>query len=217
MLRGDTLLISKSPFVCQGLLLALAKDTLSVVGEARSPAAALSFLQSGHQHVDLIIFDGDAAEDSGLKAISERYPEIGIVILAANPMSIAYDQVAEVRPKALLPTTLSAEALNLTLQLVILGENLFLATGQATGGLRAVPQPARATDATSLLSPREAEILRFIKKGASNKIIARELGVADATVKAHVKSVLRKIEVSNRTQAAIWALDHLDDYEYEAA
>jgi two-component system nitrate/nitrite response regulator NarL len=48
-----------------------------------------------------------------------------------------------------------------------------------------------------------------LTKGASNKHIARELNIAEATVKVHVKSLLRKIRVSNRTQAAMWAIKHV--------
>jgi two-component system, NarL family, nitrate/nitrite response regulator NarL len=56
------------------------------------------------------------------------------------------------------------------------------------------------------LSDRETAILMRLMHGASNKLIARELEIAEATVKVHVKSVLRKIRVKNRTQAATWAL-----------
>lgn len=59
------------------------------------------------------------------------------------------------------------------------------------------------------LSAREAEILRCLVRGASNKEIARNLGMAEATVKVHLKAILRKIHVKNRTQAAIWAVNHV--------
>jgi two-component system nitrate/nitrite response regulator NarL len=56
------------------------------------------------------------------------------------------------------------------------------------------------------LSTRENAILSCISRGASNKMIAREIEISEATVKVHVKTILRKIGVSNRTQAAIWAM-----------
>jgi DNA-binding NarL/FixJ family response regulator len=62
----------------------------------------------------------------------------------------------------------------------------------------------------SLLSARERCILRSITKGASNKMIAREIDISEATVKVHVKAILRKIGAANRTQAAIWALQNKD-------
>ncbi len=59
-------------------------------------------------------------------------------------------------------------------------------------------------------SSREWEILRCLSSGKSNKAIARELNIAETTVKVHIKSLLRKLSVSNRTQAAIWALNNGD-------
>ena len=58
------------------------------------------------------------------------------------------------------------------------------------------------------LSPREKSILRCLIEGDSNKCIARKIDIAEATVKVHVKAILRKIRVQNRTQAAIWAMNH---------
>jgi len=56
------------------------------------------------------------------------------------------------------------------------------------------------------LSQREDQVLRALARGQSNKVIARACTVTEATVKVHVKSILRKIQVGNRTQAAIWAM-----------
>jgi DNA-binding NarL/FixJ family response regulator len=58
----------------------------------------------------------------------------------------------------------------------------------------------------SLLSIREMEILRLITRGASNKEIGRELSISRQTVKNHMNSILRKLAVNNRTQAAVLAL-----------
>jgi len=60
----------------------------------------------------------------------------------------------------------------------------------------------------SRLSARQESILRCLVLGDSNKIIARKMGTAEATVKVHVKAILRKIRVHNRTQAAIWAMSN---------
>jgi DNA-binding CsgD family transcriptional regulator len=58
------------------------------------------------------------------------------------------------------------------------------------------------------LSPQENSILQCLIKGDSNKVIARKLQITEATVKAHVKAILRKVQVQNRTQAAIWAMSN---------
>jgi two-component system nitrate/nitrite response regulator NarL len=58
------------------------------------------------------------------------------------------------------------------------------------------------------LSEREAQILDGLVKGYANKVIARSCEITEATVKVHMKAILRKIQVANRTQAAVWALEH---------
>jgi two-component system nitrate/nitrite response regulator NarL len=73
-------------------------------------------------------------------------------------------------------------------------------SAQAEYGLPASP--------LAQLTPREQEILRGIARGASNKVIARELGIAETTVKIHVQHVLRKLEVASRVQAAVIATEH---------
>ena len=66
------------------------------------------------------------------------------------------------------------------------------------------------TAAATSLSEREKQIIDGLIKGQSNKIIARAFGIAEATVKVHMKAILRKLPCSNRTQVAIWALGHID-------
>jgi two-component system nitrate/nitrite response regulator NarL len=73
-------------------------------------------------------------------------------------------------------------------------------------------QAVAATPAAGLagrLSDREARVLRCLMQGDSNKVIAYRLGLAEPTVKVHVKSILRKVQAANRTQAAMWARQHL--------
>src|ERR1700722_20154321 len=66
------------------------------------------------------------------------------------------------------------------------------------------------TAAIPTLSERERQIIDGLIKGESNKTIARAFGIAEATVKVHMKAILRKVPCSNRTQVAIWALAHID-------
>jgi two-component system nitrate/nitrite response regulator NarL len=72
-------------------------------------------------------------------------------------------------------------------------------------------RPEMSNDGTqrsvSRLSEREAQVLDGVVKGHANKVIARTCDIAEATVKVHMKAILRKIRVANRTQAAIWALE----------
>ncbi len=83
-----------------------------------------------------------------------------------------------------------------------IGTSVFEAADAATE--RNVPQAATRSLG---LSDRETQILQCLVEGCANKLIARRLDIAEATVKVHIKGLLRKINVSNRTQAAIWALN----------
>lgn len=70
------------------------------------------------------------------------------------------------------------------------------------------PDPCNKSRNHPKLSERELAILDGIVRGYQNKMIARTCGITEATVKVHMKSILRKIRVGNRTQAAVWALEH---------
>jgi two-component system nitrate/nitrite response regulator NarL len=64
------------------------------------------------------------------------------------------------------------------------------------------------------MSRREMLILRTLMEGASNKAIARKLVITESTVKVHMKAILRKLRLQNRTQAAIWARNHVGEEEW---
>jgi two-component system nitrate/nitrite response regulator NarL len=68
--------------------------------------------------------------------------------------------------------------------------------------------PTRESKPIDTLTPRETEILGLLAEGMSNKLIARNLGITDGTVKLHVKSILRKLEVHSRVEAAVMAVEH---------
>jgi DNA-binding CsgD family transcriptional regulator len=111
-----------------------------------------------------------------------------------------------------------------SMELVMMGETIFppaflsFVLGPGGGHLRetAVPRDEKnqaiyvtAGDTlTPQLSAREKSILRCLIEGDSNKCIARKIDIAEATVKVHLKAILRKIRVHNRTQAAIWGMNN---------
>ena len=68
--------------------------------------------------------------------------------------------------------------------------------------------PVDRTSPFDELTPRETEILGLLAEGQSNKVIARNLGISDGTVKLHVKAILRKLDVHSRVEAAVMAVEH---------
>ena len=70
------------------------------------------------------------------------------------------------------------------------------------------PNPSAATGALETLTQRELEILGYLAVGCSNKVIARKLDLAESTIKVHVQNILRKLELTSRVQAAVYAVQH---------
>ncbi len=106
-----------------------------------------------------------------------------------------------------------------SIELVMMGETIFPSAlldanrphlVEASASVRNLePILVAKEDATApLLSPQEKVILRCIIEGDSNKRIAHKIEVTEATVKVHVKAILRKIRVQNRTQAAVWGINN---------
>ena len=103
---------------------------------------------------------------------------------------------------------LSAEALQKSLALVFAGEKVFpsaLAPLLANSAKRVIVDPLSEIQNCEL-SLRETEILRLLVDGRSNKAIAATLNIAEATAKLHLRNIMRKLSATNRTQAALWAV-----------
>ncbi len=106
-------------------------------------------------------------------------------------------------------SSISKDALIHSLTLISLGETVFpssLATAWLRGDMDGSGSGVEDAGRLRNLTPREQDILECLTLGLSNKQMARRLGITAATVKIHMKSLIRKLGVSNRTQAALWAL-----------
>jgi two-component system nitrate/nitrite response regulator NarL len=100
--------------------------------------------------------------------------------------------------------TIDAQALPKALELVLLGARVILGMVREMtvgGPALSVSGPLHLPH----LSPRELDVLRSLSGGSSNKVIARDMGLSESTVKVHVKGILRKLNARNRTEAAVWA------------
>lgn len=145
-------------------------------------------------------------------------PDARIVILADHYELEPLADALRLSVNGYLSKSISSQALIKALELVALGEGIFPSSVLAQLGssrevaaplLLEAPEHGPMRQWASVLSDRETQILRGLVEGQSNKTIARAFDIMEATVKVHVKAILRKIGVQNRTQAAIWALGHL--------
>jgi two-component system, NarL family, nitrate/nitrite response regulator NarL len=135
-----------------------------------------------------------------------------IVVLAdeADCQGLDYDQVAPL--SGVLTYNLSAVVFVRSLRLICSGQRILppeLALQSTTQAPSRETPPQCAADR---LSSRERQIISHLAEGCTDKAIARSLSITEATVKAHLKSLLGKINLDSRTQAVIWALSNLPDF-----
>jgi two-component system nitrate/nitrite response regulator NarL len=154
---------------------------------------------------DLVISGQPVKEEADLHALREVFPTARIVVLADDLSVDVLRAAMGGGADGFLSKTVSPEALIQSLQLVMLGEKVFPTNLAAMLLDMTATSPQHSIRG---LSPREHEILQTLVTGASNKMIAIKLGIMEATVKVHLKTLLRKIDVNNRTQAAIWAMNN---------
>jgi NarL family two-component system response regulator LiaR len=198
------LLADDHPVVRQGLktFLDLQPD-MQVVGEAATGAEAVA--QAEELRPDLVLLDLVMPDLGGIEAagrIRKACPETKVIVLT----SYAEDENVIPALKAgasgyLLKDVEPAELAD-AVRRVHRGEAL-LHPAIASRVLREVVEPQPDRDA---LTARELDVLRLLARGLPNKLIARDLGIAERTVKTHVSSILAKLGVTDRTQAALHAV-----------
>jgi two-component system nitrate/nitrite response regulator NarL len=213
------LLVLKSQLLRDAVRLLLTDSGFTVAGEAPDLDGALAGLSPEGPQIDFVVIDAVVCCDRPhvLGDIRQRVGAAKLIILTyeAEAERLGSDDI--ISADGILTFGITSQALVQSLRLIQMGErvvprNLMQsligrgATGSAGGATEAA---ARFREpGHQLPSPREKEILRHLLSGHSNKMIARRLGITEATVKVHLKGLLRKIRAANRTQAAIWALNN---------
>ena len=183
----------------------------TVVGEAGSVQEAVTALASAPVRPELVMIDPTGGVDDleALKALRAEHPGMRIVILTGTLDTRLLSASLSAGADGYLMKDIACEALMQSLRLVMMGEKVFpthLAALLVSG--RAEDMGAEVPTRRKGLSQREVQILHCLLNGNSNKMIANHLKITEATVKVHLKSLLRKINASNRTQAAIWAMNN---------
>jgi DNA-binding NarL/FixJ family response regulator len=132
----------------------------------------------------------------------KAYPDVPVAVISgyadARQARAALDDGA----RGFIPKTMGLAALSRIIDLILAGETYLPSDFSETHHSSSVDE----VDGYALLSPREREVFALLPKGLSNKEIARELGLRDVTVKVHLKHIYQKLDVSNRTEAAVMAL-----------
>lgn len=211
----------------RGLIALLGQDAgLSVVGEAGDAAEALRLAPA--LQPDVILLDNHLPGVMGVDAIRglrEVSPRSRVLMLTVSEDSQDLATALRNGAQGYLLKTIDGDLLAQAIRRAALGEPVvspelmgkLVAAFQSQGAPIAESAPPSADiadvpggpagDSGTPLSPREEEVLREIARGMSNKEIARTLDIAETTVKIHVQHILRKLGLTSRVQAAVYASD----------
>jgi two-component system, NarL family, response regulator LiaR len=195
----------------QGLigLIKTRDDLVEVIGEAETGEEAVCLAEQ--LRPDVILMDIYMPEMDGLQAAKEihsRFPKIAIVMLTSSEKDGHLYEAVQVGVSGYLLKSLDANELFDLLKGVVKGET---AMTRAMAGklLKSVAnRMADGDKGEQSLTERELLVLRLVASGASNQDIADKLTISINTVKSHLKSILDKLQLENRTQAATYALKH---------
>ena len=204
----------------RGLIALIGQDEgLRVVGEAADAGQALRLAPG--LRPDVILLDNHLPGVLGVDAIAglrEAAPGSHVVMLTVSEDGDDLATALRHGAQGYLLKTIEGDLLAEAIRRAARGEPVvspemlgkLVAAFQAQGAPTPEPEPEPelpAEETVSPLSPREEDVLREIARGASNKEIARTLDIAETTVKIHVQHILRKLGLTSRVQAAVYASD----------
>lgn len=204
-------LVDPSQLLREGLRRLLDDPAFTVSGEAATLAEALNKIDAD-EAPDLLLLDYSADDRQRLedvRSLRQRFPQMRVVVLTDVLSSVSLAQCFDAGADGYLVKNISSVALKQSLRLVMIGEKVFptnLASLLVNGKVEARPHTINDAGMAGL-SEREIQILQCLLNGYPNKVIAHHLDITESTVKVHLKGILRKIRATNRTQAAIWALN----------
>ncbi|HEZ9407622.1 TPA: response regulator transcription factor [Neisseria gonorrhoeae] len=181
-----------------------------VIGEAADGLSGIKMIS--RLQPDVVLLDLDMPGMNGREALSQIIsinPQQAVIMLTVSEDSDDLTECMRIGARGYLLKNINADFLLESIRKAAEGDNVFSPemTAKLVKSLIS-PQPAQRTQALSSLTPRELEILGYLATGHSNKIIARHLDLAESTVKVHVQNLLRKLNLSSRVQAAVYAIRH---------
>jgi DNA-binding NarL/FixJ family response regulator len=201
------ILIADDHEVVRSGLKSLVGDTdIEVVAEASTGEGAISAVDE--YELDVVLLDIRMDDGDGLTALGRiklDHPDLPILMLSTydNPTYVA--RAVALGASGYLLKGSSRERLITAIQTAAKGESAW-AREELRRVTGALSTPRLAADIEVPLTKRESEVLRQLAFGLTNKEIAQALGISYETVKEHVQHILRKVGVSDRTQAAVWAV-----------
>ena len=210
------LMVDDHQLIRQGLRPMLAG--LAAPGEPATVLEAGSFREglevaAEHRDLDLALLDLNLPDATGLAALAdllESRPDLPVVVLSGEDDPGLMRDVLDQGALGFIPKSSSAAVIEQALRLVLSGGTYVpkeaMAFPAPARQQQQQPQPAPEAPPDSLgLTPRQSDVLNLLLAGKSNKVICRELDLAEGTVKIHVAAVLRALNAANRLEAVIAA------------
>lgn len=202
------LLVDDHPMLRRGLadLLSLEKD-VQVIAEANHGMEALDILNQ--EIVDLVILDHTMPILNGietLKKIRELGIQTKVLLFTVSDNSKDVQDALHLGVDGYLLKDMEPEQIITDIRKILCGE-LVISPSLAPILAQAMRKPVK-TDSSHELTEREIQVAKMIAQGMSNKMIGNKLGIAESTVKVHVKHILGKIDLRTRVEIAVWAVGH---------
>jgi DNA-binding NarL/FixJ family response regulator len=202
-------LVDDHAMVRAGLLgyLEMVED-ITVVGEADNGQGALdriAVLEPSDALPDVVLMDLLMPRMDGIEAtrqLKARWPDIEVVVVTSFLEEAKVRAALEAGAAGYLLKDAEADEVARAIRAAAVGEcHLDPAVAKLLAATLRAPRPAIDT-----LTAREREVLALIASGASNRLIAQQLGVSERTARTHMSNILAKLQLSSRTQAALWAV-----------
>lgn len=205
--------VDDHPMVCEALanvaLDAAPKATVLRVGTL---SCAMQTLES-QEDVDLVLLDLSLPDTLGLTGLLDlriRFPRIKILVTTAHEEPRVVDVSFLLGAKGFLTKSSNAEVIQSAISNLLNARKQTLpgmngCNGSPMGGF-ILPTPA-----TETLTTQQTRILRLLCEGQMNKVMAFEMGISEATIKAHVSDILRKFGMTSRTQAILAVINPFDE------
>jgi two-component system nitrate/nitrite response regulator NarL len=224
-----TIIVTPSDLLRKGIVSVLQNTHYKVVATAAGPAE-LPHVHYSKGRASLAVLGVDSGNGNldeigkSIRLLRSLMPDCKVALIVEANEPIDLERMLTLSPDACIFNLGSRDILIKILELTFMDQRVFVLSYsmamiandpavKSVGNTHDVPNRARASPT---LSPRERQILVSLAEGRSNKAIARLYNLSEATVKVHLKAILRKTKTHNRTQAAIWAIQRgFVDYSFE--
>ena len=186
------------------------QEDCEVIGEAADGLSGVKLVEQSQP--DVVLLDLDMPVMNGREALAQilsTCPQQVVVMLTVSEDSEDLTECMRFGARGFLLKNINADFLVDAVKKAAVGDNVFSPEMTARLVQSLInPNPSAATGALETLTQRELEILGYLAVGCSNKVIARKLDLAESTIKVHVQNILRKLELTSRVQAAVYAVQH---------